>query len=274
MTDYHEEPGEYSTPTGTGGMHYSPHPLPPREFTPSDSLQACVEDCVQTLEERAETQPTESALDDAFWAEARASCKIEGIPKPYSTVSLDPETGRIDVPAVTGAYKGVQYAHKHVGGVGGPELLHDLHGQVITTEIPESTIGEYREIQVRIGGGDDAFFPPHPQDIQELMDEFFAYYQSESDLHWVLDAVLMHYQFETIHPYRDGNGRVGRALLSAQLADGLDVDACLLPSVGLAANREAYFDAFTRVRETCDWEHWCETLLNAIAAVDAGDVLE
>lgn len=123
-------------------------------------------------------------------------------------------------------------------------MEHDRHHQA----------GRWRREQVWIGGTSfgphlAAFVPPHHQHVPRLMADLVAFVRRD-DLPTLVQAALAHAQFETIHPFTDGNGRTGRALIHAMLrAKGLARNVTVPVSAGLLADTEAYFSALTRFRQ-------------------------
>lgn len=125
-------------------------------------------------------------------------------------------------------------------------LLHDSEPEIA---------GRYRDDQVWIGRGTTPhladFVPPIAERVPAAMRDLMAY-AARDDLPAMVQASLAHAQFETIHPFSDGNGRTGRALLNAVLrAKGVTAHAAAPVSSGLLAEREAYFDALTEYRKGC-----------------------
>ena len=133
------------------------------------------------------------------------------------------------------------------------------------------TLGEFRRSQVWIGGtrpGNAAFVPPPANALDECLKHF------ERFLHDLpvatpplVKAALAHVQFETIHPFLDGNGRVGRLLITLQLAaDGLLREPLLYLSLHFKQHRRSYYELLNAVRLTGDWETWLEFFADAVVA--------
>jgi Fic family protein len=131
--------------------------------------------------------------------------------------------------------------------------------------------GEFRRSQVWIGGtrpGNAIFVPPPANEVDECLKHFerFLHDQPEPTLPLV-KAALAHVQFETIHPFLDGNGRVGRLLIALQLAaDGLMREPLLYLSLHFKERRQTYYELLNAVRLTGDWETWLEFFADAVVA--------
>ncbi len=113
----------------------------------------------------------------------------------------------------------------------------------------------------------NAFFvPPPPDKVMELMGELeLLLHQNRQTLPHLIRAGLVHVQFETIHPLLDGNGRLGRLLITFLLCtSGALKDPILYLSLFFKANRQAYYDHLTQVRVTGDWESWLEFFLRGV----------
>jgi Fic family protein len=128
-----------------------------------------------------------------------------------------------------------------------------MHEALLAASEPEIA-GRWREEQVWIGGGDFGphgalFVPPHHDRIPEAIDDLIAFI-GRSDIPVVAHAAVAHAQFETIHPFADGNGRTGRALVHAQLRNkGLTRNVTIPVSAGLLTDTDSYFEALTRYRD-------------------------
>jgi Fic family protein len=129
--------------------------------------------------------------------------------------------------------------------------------------------GEFRQSQNWIGGtrpGTAAFVPPPPELVLDCMSalELFLH-QDRPDLPLLIKAGLVHVQFETIHPFLDGNGRLGRLLITFLLcAAGVLREPILYLSLYFKQHRQAYYDLLDRVRAKGDWEIWLDFFLTGV----------
>lgn len=149
-------------------------------------------------------------------------------------------------------------------------LLREIHGVLLTrgrgsTKNP----GEFRRSQNWIGGtrpGNAAFVPPPHTTVAECMAALERFLHAEDDgLPVLVRGALAHVQFETIHPFLDGNGRVGRLLITLLLChSGLLREPLLYLSLYLKQNRSTYYDLLDRVRRTGDWEGWLAFFLEGV----------
>jgi Fic family protein len=129
--------------------------------------------------------------------------------------------------------------------------------------------GEFRHSQNWIGGsrpGNAAFVPPPPELVQECLGQLELFFHEEqSRLPLLVKAGLIHVQFETIHPFLDGNGRLGRLLITFLLcAQGTLREPILYLSLYFKSNRAAYYELLDRVRTRGDWEAWLDFFLIGI----------
>ncbi|MBS1872567.1 MAG: Fic family protein [Acidobacteria bacterium] len=128
---------------------------------------------------------------------------------------------------------------------------------------------EFRRSQNWIGGtrpGTAIFVPPPPDLVMECMGALELFMHEERrDVPPLVKAGLVHVQFESIHPFLDGNGRIGRLLITFLLcATGALREPILYLSLFFKAHRQAYYDLLMRVRETGDWESWIEFFLQGV----------
>jgi len=152
------------------------------------------------------------------------------------------------------------------GGELSVSLLHTLH-EALLTNVPDErveteTIGAYKTVPNHLGD----FLPPVPGEVDGLMDALMTYYRTGGRYHALVDIALFHYQFETIHPYGDGNGRLGRLLITLQLYDN---DFLERPNLYLSEyfnrNKATYVDRLEAVRARGDWNAWVSFFLTGVA---------
>ena len=142
--------------------------------------------------------------------------------------------------------------------------------------------GQIRKTQNWIGGGGDistaAFVPPSPETIGDLLSDLEAYWHNDTlNVPVLVKIALCHYQFETIHPFLDGNGRTGRLLIGLQLIDSeILTKPALYISDYLERNRASYYDSLDRVRTSGDYTQWVKFFLYGVVetAKDAKETLQ
>ena len=127
---------------------------------------------------------------------------------------------------------------------------------------------EIRKIQVHIGA-DHRFNPPPPEHLSSLLGGLEKEMQAKVDTDPLIRALMVHYQFETIHPFRDGNGRVGRLLLALMIYKNCDFDVpWLYLSEFFDQHRDDYIDALFNVSANGDWARWID--LGLLATIEIG----
>ena len=143
-------------------------------------------------------------------------------------------------------------------------LMEGVRGQ-------EKNPGEFRYSQNWIGGQGSTlrnarYIPPNPEDMINAMSDLEKYMNGEDSLDPLIQAALIHYQFETTHPFLDGNGRVGRLLITLFLMEKRILSTpSLYISYFLKMNRIEYYDRMTQVRKTGDYEQWILFFLQALS---------
>jgi len=157
-------------------------------------------------------------------------------------------------------------------------LVRELHERLLSgIGGPHRTPGEFRTSQNWIGPegatlADALFIPPPPEAMHEALDDWERYLHEDPRLPHLVRCALLHYQFETIHPFLDGNGRLGRLLISFYLVErGILSLPLLYVSPYLEARRSEYYEHLQRVRLKGDFHSWIAFFLDAVAsqALDA-----
>lgn len=146
-------------------------------------------------------------------------------------------------------------------------LMHGVRGE---HKLP----GEFRTSQNWIGGSslnDAAFIPPHHESVPELMGDLEQFWHNyHIAVPHLIRAAISHYQFETIHPFLDGNGRIGHLFIPLYfISNGLLAKPSLYLSDFFERNRASYYDALMRVRVANDLRHWVRFFLNGVAETAA-----
>jgi len=142
-------------------------------------------------------------------------------------------------------------------------LMNDVRGN-------ERNPGEFRKSQNWIGGqgstlANARYIPPSIEDMKDAMSELEKYINADDNLDILIKAALIHYQFETIHPFLDGNGRLGRLLITLFLIEKkILTTPALYISYFLKKNRIEYYDRMSEVRDKGNYEQWIKFFLRAI----------
>lgn len=149
-------------------------------------------------------------------------------------------------------------------------LLKEIHKVLLSRgRGSKKTPGEFRQSQNWIGGtrpGNAAFVPPPPERVMECMGDLEKFLHNEPvKTSVLLKAALSHVQFESIHPFLDGNGRLGRLLITLLLcAEETLSEPKLYLSLYLKSHRQEYYDRLQAVRTDGDWEGWVEFFLRGV----------
>jgi Fic family protein len=154
-------------------------------------------------------------------------------------------------------------------------LLREIHGLLLKgVRGGDKAPGTYRRVQNWLGGAGPAearFVPPQPQEIAGAIADLERFIHDDDDgLALLVKAALAHAQFETIHPFLDGNGRVGRLLITLMLcAEGVLERPLLYLSLYFKQHREIYYDRLQRIRTHGEWEAWVAFFLRGVLEVAA-----
>lgn len=270
---------------------FLPAPLPPRPsiIFDEDLVERLVEanKYLALLEGVAIRIPSVNLFVSMYVRkEALMSSQIEGTQATLEDVldpSIDENTNR-DVSEVINYVRATDFAIMRLKEIPlSVRLIKEIHAVLMQgVRGQEKDPGEFRHSQNWIGsqGGslkNARFIPPAPDDMIEAMSDLEKYLHSDDDLDVLIQASLIHYQFETIHPFLDGNGRVGRLLITLFLMEkGVLTVPALYISYFLKKNRVEYYDRMTEVRRKGDFEQWIKFFLLAISqcAQDAMSVID
>jgi Fic family protein len=158
-------------------------------------------------------------------------------------------------------------------------LLREIHGELMRdVRGAERSPGEFRTTQNYIGKPgrvitEARFVPPPPSEMQEALEQLERFLNAGHGLDPLLEAALVHYQFETIHPFADGNGRIGRLLISLLLtARNVLTQPVLNLSAYFERHRQEYLDHLLRVSQRGAWVEWIEFFLEGVAEESADGV--
>lgn len=209
--------------------------------------------------------------------EALLSSQIEGTQSSFSDLLLHeseevPGVPLDDVEEVSSYVAAMNYGLERLRG-GFPlssRLIREIHGILLATgRGSDKTPGEFRRSQNWIGGsrpGNAEFVPPPPDEVQNCIGTLEKFLHNDPvRTPTLIKAALAHVQFETIHPFLDGNGRLGRLLITFLLcAEGALSEPLLYLSLYFKTNRFEYYDQLQRVRVEGDWEGWLRFFLTGV----------
>ena len=267
---------------------FKPTPLPPEppvEISPQMlSLLIEANRKVAYLDARSDKIPNVNLfLSMYIRKEALVSSQIEGTQCTLDDV-LDPENeenANIDVGEVINYITATDYAIDRLERL--PlcmRLLKETHAVLIRgVRGSDKTPGEFRTSQNWIGGQGSTlknarYIPPSVDDMKTALSQLEQFLNSADTLDPLIEAALIHYQFETIHPFLDGNGRIGRLLITLFLMQKKIISKPILYiSCFLKMNRVEYYDRLSEVRRSGNYEQWILFFLQMILET-ANDALE
>lgn len=267
---------------------FKPNPLPPiPEIEMDEEIVKLLVDANKQLV-KLDTASQLISNADLFISmyvrkEALISSQIEGTQCTLDDV-LDPEVeanANLDVSDVINYVKATQYALKRLERL--PlccRLISEIH-EVLMENVrgQDKTPGEFRHSQNWIGPAncslkDARYIPPNVEDMQTAMSDLEKYINENVDYDPLIRVALIHYQFETIHPFLDGNGRIGRLLILLYLMEQRLIEKPVIYiSYFLKKNQIEYYDRISEVRRTGNFEQWIRFFLEAVSKA-ASDSLE
>jgi Fic family protein len=270
---------------------FIPHPLPPGDpplgISPAlaERLKAA-EQALIRLELAGEMVPSLDWFIDAFVRkEAVVSSQIEGTQATLvdlltfeaqrdTTAAATPPSAAVE--EICNYLDALAYARTQLADPNGlplsMRLLGGTHQRLMRgVRGVEKLPGEVRRSQNWIGGsrpGNATYVPPPPHALGEALRAFETYLHGDDVLPPLVRAGLLHVQFETIHPYLDGNGRIGRLLVTLLLEHWrLLTKPLLYLSLFFKRHRDEYYRRLTAVRADGDWEGWLDFFLDGVAAI-------
>ena len=285
------EAGKYESTTigGEQVRAFVPLPLPPHPALALDGSQQRTLEAATLALGRLDAIST-LLPDDAIFLyayvrkEAVLSSQIEGTQSTLSDLLLfeleeAPGVPVEDVVEVSNYVAALNYG-LHRLNEGFPlsnRLIREIHGVLLSRGRGSGKApGEFRRSQNWIGGtrpGDAEFVPPPHTAVPDCMTALERFYHADDGLPFLVRAGLAHVQFETIHPFLDGNGRVGRLLITFLLCNaGVLHQPLLYLSLYFKQHRSEYYDLLNRVRRTGDWEEWLAFFLEGVRATADGAV--
>ncbi len=287
-----ETQGRYETVT-TGGetvRAFVPAPLPPRPpIAWSPELRGRFDDALLALgrlDSVAVLLPDVTLfLYTYVRKEAVLSSMIEGTQSSLSDLLLfeleeQPGVPLDDVREVSNYVAAMDHGLRRLreGFPLSLRLIREIHGRLLSRGRGSDRMpGEFRRSQNWIGGtrpGNAAFVPPPPEYVMDCMGALELFLHDRPDpTPPLIKAGLAHVQFETIHPFLDGNGRVGRLLIALLLCErGVLREPMLYLSLFFKTHRQAYYERLNRVRFDGDWEAWLDYFAEAVT-VTAGQAV-
>ena len=265
-----------------GYSAFLPSPLPPDPALELDSktlrLLSAADQALGRLDGIVKIVPD----PDFFVAmyvrrEAVLSSQIEGTQSTLEdllAVELAPSTLGVpeDVEEIVNYVSAMNYGLKRLSDLPlSLRLIREIHKELLTGgRGAQATPGEFRTSQNWIGPGGASlaratFVPPPPLQMKDALGDFEKFLHADTELPLLIDIGLAHAQFETIHPFLDGNGRVGRLLITLMLVQRQALRRPLLYlSYYFKRHRSEYYDWLTAVRQDGDWEGWMRFFLEGV----------
>lgn len=283
MAAFPERVGEYIKCSVTGESYnsYAPKPLPPTPPIEMERLYPLLDQAnvaLGRLDGLSIILPDPSLfLYMYIRKEAVLSSQIEGTQSSLSDLLLyeNNEVAGVpnqDVVEVSNYVAAMEHGLKRIQG-GFPlslRLIREMHDVLFSKGRGSSKqSGDFRRSQNWIGGtrpGNAKFVPAPPEMVMDLLGSMEKFLHDKNmTLPTLIKAALAHHQFETIHPFLDGSGRLGRLLITFILCvEGIMREPMLYLSLYFKTHRQAYYDHLQLVRETGDWEEWIQFFLKGV----------
>ncbi len=283
-TTFSERAGVYAQQPG-GFRAFIPKPLPPDPAIKYDDqfqvLLSKADRAIARLDGIVTVLPN-AELFIAMYVkkEALLSSQIEGTQASLEGIlefeaQMKPRDDIKEVKEVVNYIKAMEYGIKHVQGArANAQLFREIHRILIHgTRGSKKALGEFRRIQNWIGPAganvfEAHFVPPPPDLILAGMANLEEFFNQDDHMPPLVKCAVIHAQFETIHPFVDGNGRIGRLLITFYLvAQKILTRPLLYLSYFLKKNRAEYYELLMQVRLSGDWESWVKFFLKGIDEV-------
>ena len=279
-----ERSGRYVTQI-EGYRAFVPKPLPPEPEISMDSelqeLLSMANLALGRLDGSSDIMPNPDLFVSMYvLKEAVLSSQIEGTQASMVDVlEYGAETAHrkipSDVPEVVNYVRAMNYGLERLETLPlSNKLLKEIHGELLRdVRGAELSPGEFRRSQNWIGPqgctlAEAVFVPPSPHDMERSMGELESFLHDKSPFPLLIKCALLHSQFETIHPFLDGNGRLGRLLITFYLCQqGVLKRPLLYLSGYFKERREEYYTRLQAVRDEGDWEGWLKFFLRGISRV-------
>lgn len=279
-----------STRAGTyikqaGGFEaFMPAPLPPPDLVVTSKMQMLLSKAdlaIGRLDGVIEVIPSPDRFVYMYVRrEAVLSSQIEGTQASLMDVleyeaQEEKATAGVDVREIINYIKAMSHGLSRLTDLPiSRRLICEVHKELMTGVRggePQKTPGEFRRSQNWIGGGSPAtarFVPPPAEHVAENFADLENFLHDDEALPPLIKAGLAHAQFETIHPFLDGNGRTGRLLITFWLVErGILRKPLLYPSLYFKEHREEYGERLQAIRDKGEWERWLEFFLDGVAQV-------
>lgn len=271
-----KQPGGFSS--------FVPEPLPPPDLDTGGKIQALLslaDQALGRLDGVVEVVPDPDQFVFMYVRrEAVMSSQIEGTHASLMDV-LEFEAirergeARVDVREIVNYIAAMEHGLRRLSELPlSRRLMCEVHA-ILMKDVrggePQKTPGEFRRSQNWIGGGSPAtarFVPPPPDEVGPTFASLEKFLHGDDPKPALIKAGLAHAQFETIHPFLDGNGRTGRLLITFWLVEqGILKKPLLYPSLYFKEHRDEYIDRLQGIRDDGGWELWLEFFLDGIAQV-------
>ncbi|MGB7991032.1 MAG: Fic family protein [Candidatus Methylophosphatis roskildensis] len=269
-------------PSPQGFLAFVPHPLPPKlEFDMGLALALSKADAaLSELSGLGSQLPNPHLLIAPYSRrEAVLSSRIEGTRASLSDLLIDeiedsqakPEN-RDDLDEVRNYVRALEHGMQRLPELSlSLRLIREIHAQLMSgVRGDKATPGEFRRSQNWIGPAGStpmtaAFVPPPEDEMIECLSDWEKFLHMREVLPDLIQCAMMHVQFETIHPFLDGNGRVGRLLVTFFLMErGRMTQPLLYLSAFIDAHKSDYYDLLQRVRTHGDWDAWIRYFLQGV----------